>query len=650
MVQAEAPKKRKLRVDDDPLTQFQTLRQLPRLSQADCRQVIGLLRDDDAGRCTASREHHVYPKASKLVQKHWSGTKKNVPVYVNSLPELLQAKVDVCPLFARLLSDAWKDCGGRLTLVVFSDDATPGNILAARQPKKSCMIYASFLELNVLFLDSCWLPLSNKRTNEITEEEYSHAEYLRCVLEAVHDAAQHGIAITLQQGASLLWISKVIVLGDHEGLRAFAGCKGAAGLKPCWRCVNVIAGYRALPPGHVHLGNADLSLLRAQTDDGLQAVLAHLRGCVTKKALQEAETLLGWSLSTVEKGVLNSQCLKEWISIDSFYVDSMHQFFANGLVNQDIGLWYQKFKQNKFHLSFLQRWIQIGWKALAGGPAPKACVSEKLFREEGAYRGDAAATLPALALRVHFYREMLADYESMLPANQALAALLEVVQLLRETKLHPQECRHLPKQLQIYKTKWDIAYAAMAGARPKFHYALHLQAQIQKWGKHINCFVGERKHRCFKSIVAPRLARLECFTRSTLLQMTETELTTSHLESEYTGRLIGAHTQDVKLAQELGISEEISFTKGIQIYCVEYSRGTFAQMAATCCMEILRGLSLDGDLFVVVQTLQSFLTDNSIVKWKRLRGPKRMLPASTLMHVEPMRLLREDQDGVFRLR
>ena len=67
-------------------------------------------------------------------------------------------------------------------------------------------------------------------------------------------------------------------------------------------------------------------------------------------------------------------------------------------------------------------------------------------------------------------------------------------------------------------------------------------------------------------------------------------------------------------------------------------------------MEILKGLSLDGDLFVVVQTLQSFLTDNSIVKWKRLRGPKKMLPASKLMHIEPMRLLREDQDGLFLLR
>lgn len=160
-------------------------------------------------------------------------------------------------------------------------------------------------------------------------EQYSHAEYLRCVLEAVHDTAQHGIPITLRQGHSMLWIRRVVILGDHEGLRAFAGCKGAAALKPCWRCVNVIAGHRALPPGHVHLGNADSALLRPQTDAGLQAVVAHLRGCTTKKALQEAEKLLGWCLSTMEKGVLGSTALKEWISLDSFYVDSMHQFYSN---------------------------------------------------------------------------------------------------------------------------------------------------------------------------------------------------------------------------------------------------------------------------------------------------------------------------------
>jgi hypothetical protein len=54
--------------------------------------------------------------------------------------------------------------------------------------------------------------------------------------------------------------------------------------------------------------------------------------------------------------------------------------------------------------------------------------------------------------------------------------------------------------------------------------------------------------------------------------------------------------------------------------------------------------------YAVVQILQPFLTEKFILKWKRLRGPKQILPASKLMHIEPMRLLREDQDGLWLLR
>ena len=158
----------------------------------------------------------------------------------------------------------------------------------------------------------------------------------------MHDTAQHGIPITLRQGHSMLWIRRVVILGDHEGLRAFAGCKGAAALKPCWRCVNVIAGHRALPPGHVHLGNADSALLRPQTDAGYLFCRRWWHtyvGAPRRRHCKRQKNSWAGAYSTMEKGVLGSTALKEWISLDSFYVDSMHQFYSNGLVNQDIGLW-----------------------------------------------------------------------------------------------------------------------------------------------------------------------------------------------------------------------------------------------------------------------------------------------------------------------
>ena len=61
---------------------------------------------------------------------------------------------------------------------------------------------------------------------------------------------------------------------------------------------------------------------------------------------------------------------------------------------------------------------------------------------------------------------------------------------------------------------------------------------------------------------------------------------------------------------ELEISPESFFAKGIQIYCVEYPRGSFVQMSATCCIEILHGLSNAHCFYVVVRKLQSFLAKN----------------------------------------
>ena len=42
--------------------------------------------------------------------------------------------------------------------------------------------------------------------------------------------------------------------------------------------------------------------------------------------------------------------------------------------------------------------------------------------------------------------------------------------------------------------------------------------------------------------------------------------------------------------------------------------------------------------------------DGEIHSKMEIRGPKQILPASKLMHIEPTRLLREDQDGLWLLR
>ena len=62
------------------------------------------------------------------------------------------------------------------------------------------------------------------------------------------------------------------------------------------------------------------------------------------------------------------------------------------------------------------------------------------------------------------------------------------------------------------------AYGA-SHTRPKAHYAMHLPAQMQRWQRHIDCYVGERKHRLFKRYVGPKISKLEGYAKSVLLHL-----------------------------------------------------------------------------------------------------------------------------------
>ena len=74
------------------------------------------------------------------------------------------------------------------------------------------------------------------------------------------------------------------------------------------------------------------------------------------------------------------------------------------------------------------------------------------------------------------------------------------------------------------------------------------------------------------------------------------------------------------------------------------------KMSATRSIEILHGLVHRDILSVVVQPLQACTSKVPILKWKRVDNQKEILAASVLLQKEPMRLLREDQNGLWLLR
>lgn len=247
--------KRKLDPSATPVEQFQALRQIRGLSHEDCRRVITLLRDDEQGAATCRKQHLKYPQATKLLREV-KLPNSNLAIHLNTVPDLIQEKVDRCGLFAYMMLQALKKGSNALTLLLFADEANPGNILAARHPRKSSL-YFTFWEFPRLHVEGLWLPLSVVRSNEVADAKSSYAEVTRAILENVFEEVENGFALSIGGEAEMVFIRNIILLNDHEGLRSVSGSKGASGAKPCFACCNVLANGRACPRGFVTIQEMD---------------------------------------------------------------------------------------------------------------------------------------------------------------------------------------------------------------------------------------------------------------------------------------------------------------------------------------------------------------------------------------------------------
>ena len=214
------------------------------------REVVSRLRDDDKGVATCHAPAVKFPVAHMMEQSVTLPGPKGLTVYLNSLSMLVAEKVQRSLFFAALLQAALQRAQSQLTLIIFSDEANPGNVLHARHPRKTNLVYASFLELPALFVDSLWLPVSAVRADDVTTHETSYAEVMRHVLESSREETEHGVTVCFGESAHLFFIERVLLLNDHEGLRGVTGAKGSAGVKCCCHCINVLSLGRTFPLGY----------------------------------------------------------------------------------------------------------------------------------------------------------------------------------------------------------------------------------------------------------------------------------------------------------------------------------------------------------------------------------------------------------------
>ena len=106
-----------------------------------------------------------------------------------------------------------------------------------------------------------------------------------------------------------------------------------------------------------------------------------------------------------------------------------------------------------------------------------------------------------------------------------VAALNRLRIAVLNAKLHPKQCPGLlllqEEHLKLFKT----CYTAQR-CRLKHHYAMHIERQVATFHMLMDTWPTERKHKVFKSDLAPRIKRLDRFERSIMTRWVEHDLHT----------------------------------------------------------------------------------------------------------------------------
>ena len=151
-------------------------------------------------------------------------------------------------------------------------------------------------------------------------------------------------------------------------------------------------------------------------------------------------------------------------------------------------------------------------------------VGDKMWKRGTDYRGNATQSMLCLCLCVQFQEEILRERLPRLsPEFDSLRALYELQVYVLRCKFHNGSEELLSRAQEKHQRLFQNAYG-QESTRPKAHFSRHLPAQISRFGKLLDTFTPERKHRAFKTEASPNATKISNFSKVCLLKLGEREL------------------------------------------------------------------------------------------------------------------------------
>jgi hypothetical protein len=444
-------------------------------------------------------------------------------LYVHPVVMLTHA-ASHCSEFARFLAARLQETpstpDNKWTVVVYSDEISPGNPLKGKNWRKTQAVYWSLKEFKAagLCCESLWFVLTVIRSD--TAKKLGGMSVLfRYLLDTFVDVECnlfHGVMFNLSGQTHLLFATPGLMVSDESALKQCMGCKGASGVLCCMFCKNLINTKIRGKTNFDKFDSTGTLVAYTETDVGkfilrtdnsvIEIVTMFQREFpnMTKGAFEELETTMGFNF--IPEGLLLSSHFGNR-SISMLMTDWFHIYLVHGIFNIECGLLLDLLKRHaggKAVFTRLDRFMQqIEWPAQFRGGGHASHVFSGVTRDKPGDQfkcsGSQGLSLYGpLRLFLHLY--IFATAHPVLKAACvcffALCDVLDLLQVCAKGGVSPRRLldvivTHLRYFQQLYETHWI----------PKCHFALHLALLLELHGVLISCFVHERKHKEIKRFV-----------------------------------------------------------------------------------------------------------------------------------------------------
>ena len=481
-----------------------------------------------------------YGPLMKELDLEWKDGENMVKVIYLCPRALLYLMCEAAPQFAALLSniigvvvfgEAWPskeaaESAQKGRMVIYLDEVRPGNVHRPDIARLYSGIYWSLLEFPEWFRSSqnAWIPLAYVPAKAVEQWGAGHSELMVAIFERLFSQAEggenlalEGVRVPLRQEEPRAFLYASLIFAcfhaDAAALNDICSAMGAAGVKLCASCINVVGSRRYPTPasipagrGFVHFTDHRKSLFKLHTHETIVWVADYLAARamggpleISPGAFRDLETEIGFKYRPT--GLLWSRFRDVARIPDTLYWDPMHILYASGGVAQrHLNQFVHRVKGLGYDLGAVSQVV----KGIVSPKALGTCnldLEKRLAKEpRGCLKAFASETIMILTGMEVVCTEVLEPRAQLRDEVQCLRYLVRLSGLLRRGDAVRKSLGPLAAAVDEHHRRFVALYAA--SATWKLHAIQHLIDLIAKFRVTLSCFAPEHYHRVSKRIAA----------------------------------------------------------------------------------------------------------------------------------------------------